>query len=213
MRLCRGRFSATIRVVEQQTVIFLGPQGSGKGTQVQLFKKFLTDTDSDRPIVHMEMGAALRRFSAVENSGYTQDLVRASLARGEFQPAFISSYLMAQIFIEQMQGNEHFIVDGFPREPIQAAIFDTAMDFYKRDPRIILNVIVSEEESLRRLLARGRNDDTEAGIRERLRWNREQVMPMIENYRSNSAYRVIDVEGVGEVEEIHEKILKALGLK
>ena len=187
MRLCRGRFSATIRVVEQQTVIFLGPQGSGKGTQVQLFKKFLTDTDSDRPIVHMEMGAALRRFSAVENSGYTQDLVRASLARGEFQPAFISSYLMAQIFIEQMQGNEHFIVDGFPREPIQAAIFDTAMDFYKRDPRIILNVIVSEEESLRRLLARGRNDDTEAGIRERLRWNREQVMPMIENYRSNSA--------------------------
>lgn len=198
--------------MNQQTVIFLGPQGSGKGTQVQLFKKFLADTDPDRPIVHMEMGAALRHFSAVENSGYTQDLVRASLARGEFQPAFISSYLMAQIFITEMRGNEHFIVDGFPREPKQAAVFDTAMDFYSRDPRVILNVTVPEEESVKRLLARGRNDDTEVGIRERLRWNREQVMPMIEQYRSNPAYQVIDVEGVGEVAEIHQKILSALRL-
>jgi adenylate kinase len=198
--------------MNQQTAIFLGPQGSGKGTQVQLFKKFLSENDSERPIVHMEMGAALRAFSSVENAGYTQDLVRASLARGEFQPAFISSYLMAQIFIEQMHGNEHFIVDGFPREPKQAAVFDTAMDFYKRNPRYILNVTVPEEESVRRLLARGRNDDTEAGIRERLRWNREQVMPMIEQYRSNPAYTVIDIEGVGDVQEIHQKILSALGL-
>lgn len=198
--------------MNQQTVIFLGPQGSGKGTQVQLFKKFLQDNDPERPVVHMEMGAALRQFSSAENSGFTQDLVRASLARGEFQPAFISSYLMARIFIEQMRGNEHFIVDGFPREPKQAAVFDTAMDFYKRDPRYILNVIVSEEESVKRLLARGRNDDTEAGIRERLRWNREQVTPMIEMYRSNEAYTVIDIEGVGDVDEIHREILKVLGL-
>jgi adenylate kinase len=198
--------------MDQQTVIFLGPQGSGKGTQVQLFKKFLQDNDPSRTIVHMEMGAALRQFSSPENSGYTQDMVRASLARGEFQPAFISSYLMAQIFIESMHGDEHFIVDGFPREPKQAAVFDTAMDFYKREPRVILNVTVPEEESVKRLIARGRNDDTEAGIRERLRWNREQVMPMIEDYRTNPAYKVIDIDGMGDVAAIHQSILKTLGL-
>jgi adenylate kinase len=198
--------------MEQQTVIFLGPQGSGKGTQVQLFKKFLVEQDSGRPIVHMEMGAALRKFASVENSGYTQDMVRASLARGEFQPAFVSSYLMAQIFIDQMHGNEHFIVDGFPREPKQAAVFDTAMDFYKREPRIILNITIPEEESLKRLLARGRNDDTETGIRERLRWNHAQVNPMIDAYRSNSLYQVIDVDGLGSVEEIHARILSVLEL-
>ena len=198
--------------MNQQTVIFLGPQGSGKGTQVQLFKKFLEEKDPERPILHLEMGAELRKFSSIENAGYTQDLVRASLARGEFQPAFISSYVMAKVFIAEMVGNEHFIVDGFPRETKQAAIFDTAMDFYQRDPRYILNVTVPEEESVKRLIARGRNDDTEAGIRERLRWNREQVMPMIDAYRSNPAYHVVDVEGVGDVQDIHQNILHALHL-
>ncbi|MGH7141722.1 MAG: adenylate kinase family protein [Minisyncoccia bacterium] len=196
--------------MEPQTTIFLGPQGSGKGTQVGLFKKFLQDRDSTRRIVHMEMGAALRAFAAGAGGGYTQDLVRTSLARGEFQPAFISSYLMAKIFIDEMRGDEHFIVDGFPREPKQAAVFDTAMDFYKRDPRVILNITVPEEESVTRLLARGRNDDTEAGIRERLRWNREQVDPMIDAYRSHPAYMVADIDGMGSVDEVHRRILTAL---
>ena len=198
--------------MEQQTVIFLGPQGSGKGTQVELFKKFLEERDPSRPILHLEMGAQLRSFYSVDNGNLTRRLVRESMLRGEFQPAFISSYLMAQFFIDTFQRDEHFVVDGFPREIKQAAIFDTAMDFYQRDPRIILNVVVPEEESVRRLLWRGRSDDTEAGIRERLRWNRDQVMPMIENYRSNPAYRVVDIDGVGAVEDIHQNILQALEL-
>jgi len=195
--------------VNTQTTIFLGPQGSGKGTQAKLLKEYLERNDSVHSVRYLEMGRSLREFG--ESGGYTQQLVHESLLRGELQPAFLSSYLMAKFFIEEVKGEEHIVVDGFPRELVQANIFDTAIEFYKRKP-VLLYVNVPDEEAVARLLKRGRNDDTEEGIRHRLSWSRVQMMPTIEAYKNNALYRVVEINGAQEREAVHQNILKALSL-
>lgn len=196
--------------MNQLTAIFLGPQGSGKGTQVGLLKDYLAKHDPERPVMHLDMGASLREFG--KSGGYTQELVHASLLRGELQPAFLSSYLMAKFFVENLKGDEHLVIDGFPREIVQAEIFDTAMRFYKREPFLLL-INISDDEAVARLLKRGRADDTEESIRHRLSWSRAQVMPTVEAYRKNPLYRVMDVDGARPVEEVHQDILRKLGLQ
>ncbi len=196
--------------MEQQTVIFLGPQGSGKGTQVELFKRFLQEKDPGRNIVHFEAGKALRAFG--EEGGHTPALVNASLRRGELQPMFILAHVMARVFIAQSTGNDHFVVDGFPRTSEQLALFDSAMHFYQQTHPTLLFINISVEAAVRRLMARGRSDDSESSIRTRLSWTREQVMPTIAQFRKDPEYRFIEINGERTIEEVHRDILNNLQL-
>jgi adenylate kinase len=190
----------------QQTLIFLGPQGSGKGTQLQLFKDYLQSADQGRRVVHYDSGAALRAFKDTE--GYTQGMVRESLAKGEIQPDFLAVTLFGNAFVRDMTGNEHVLLDGFPRTISQAHIFETAMRFYKRDKVMVINLDLSEPVVTQRMLKRGRQDDTEVGIRTRLAWYRAHVVPMLEYCKSNPLYDVLDINGDQAIERVHEDIVK-----
>jgi len=196
--------------VEQQTAIFWGPQGSGKGTQVTLFKEYLAKNDSERTVVHFDAGAAIRAFCA--EPGYTQEQVRKSVEKGELQPDFITTSLMSKMFISAMHGNEHLIIDGFPRTLDQYAIFDSAIRFYSREKPAILYIDISEEESVRRMLKRGRADDTEDSIRRRLAWTKETFSHVVELLRHNSFYRFIEINGEQSIDDVHREILGKLEL-
>ena len=197
--------------VNQLTVIFAGPQGSGKDTQVSLLKTYLEKNDPARPTIHFDAGTALRVFAA--HKGYTQEKVDASLKRGELQPMFVLADVMSEFFISNIKGDEHLLVSGFPRREDQQMLFDSAMDFYWCERPTLLFLSLPEEESLRRLLKRGRNDDTEAGIRERLRWTQSQTLPVLEKFRTNPKYRYIEIDGNRTIEDIHADILGKLNLQ
>jgi len=197
-------------LVNQLTVIVAGPQGSGKDTQVALLKEYLEKHDTARKTVHFDAGAALRAFAA--RAGYTQKKVEESLRRGELQPMFILADVMSAFFIENMQGNEHLLVSGFPRSEDQHMLFDSAIEFYKREDPTLLFLALPEDVSLARLLKRGRSDDTEESIRNRLRWTHSQTMPVIEKFRQNPKYRYLDVDGNRTIEAIHADIVSKLQL-
>jgi adenylate kinase len=196
--------------VNPLTVIVAGPQGSGKDTQVALLKEYLEKNDPSRPTVHFDAGTALRAFS--EGPGYTQVQVKESLSRGELQPMFILASVMASFLLSSMKGNEHLLVSGFPRSEDQQMLFDSAMNFYKRELPTLLFITLPEQESLARLLKRGRNDDTEEGIRERLRWNHAQTLPVLQKFKEDKAYTYTEVDGNRTREEVHADILAKLGL-
>jgi adenylate kinase len=59
---------------------------------------------------------------------------------------------------------------------------------------------------VRRLLARGREDDTEDVIRHRQRVYRSETAPLLDYYQDE----LITVDGVGEVDEVTNRILSAL---
>ncbi|OGG47981.1 hypothetical protein A3D66_02815 [Candidatus Kaiserbacteria bacterium RIFCSPHIGHO2_02_FULL_50_9] len=194
--------------MNQLTAIFLGPQGSGKGTQIDLLKDFLLKNDPQRAVVHFEMGAGLRAFA--EEGGYTQGLLDASIKRGELQPSFITTYTIARFFIEQVRGNEHIIIDGYPRSLEQLVDFNSLMLFYGRKKPIVFWIEISDETAVARLLKRGRNDDTETSIRNRLRWSREQSAAVLEKFRSAGNCSVVTVNGDRPIEEVHRDVIRAI---
>ena len=105
-----------------------------------------------------------------------------------------------------------FLLDGYPRTLAQV---DELNGMIKHTGHVLDAVVVltvDGEELVQRLLQRaetdGRSDDTEDVIRRRQELYLEQTEPLIEVYRGRGL--LIEVEGVGEVDEVTERIFKAL---
>ena len=145
--------------MNQQTLIFLGPQGSGKGTHAIELQNDLAKLDPSIPVVHFEMGKNLREIAA--QGSYTGELLKEIISRGELVPFNISSSVLSSYLMQHMHGNEHLIIDGFPRSDTQMEVLDATMAFYKRENPTVVHINISDEEGLKRLLLRGRADDTE----------------------------------------------------
>lgn len=194
--------------MNQLTAIFLGPQGSGKGTQVNLLKEYLSKNDS-RPLIYFTAGTGLRAFAAGE--GYTHEKVRPLIAGGKLMPTFITTALFSNRLIGSMHGNEHLILDGFPRTTDQIPDLNTAMQFYERKP-VVIYISLSDEVAKQRLKMRGREDDTEEGIEERLRWSRDEAAAVNEWFKKDPYYKFVEIHGERSIEEIHADIRKALDI-
>lgn len=195
--------------MQQQTLIFLGPQGSGKGTHAELAQEYLKKTDPERGILYFSAGKQLRAF--VEGQSYTAGLNRSIIEKGGLLPTFLSVHVFAEQLMHEMKGDEHLIIDGFPRTPDQVPILDSALRFYKREKSTIVYIDIPDEEAVKRLVARKRADDTEPAIRERLTWSRQYTGPILDWFRNNLQYRVIEIEGNHSIEEVHRTIDEKLG--
>lgn len=199
--------------VNKLTLVFLGPQGCGKGTQIGLLKESLLKKDSDCEIIHFEMGKGLRELATRDD--FTGKKTATILHEGGLIPYAISSSIFSQYLMEYVTGYErqHIIIDGFPRTKDQVPALDSAFDFFESKPVIVICINISDEEAVKRLLKRGRHDDTEESIRTRLEWSRRDTMPNIAWFRTQSDYKVIDIDGERSVEEVQKDILTQLGLQ
>ena len=190
-------------------VLFFGSQGAGKGTQVQLLIEHLMKRSS-RGVVHIDMGNELR---ALRDSGtYTGKLTGEIIDKGVRIYDFMAIYLQSKKVIDNFTGEEHIIADGLARGPDQTRAFDDMMQFFKRDGDFqIVNLIISDDTAIKRLLLRGRNDDTEETIRRRLAWTKTDVLPQIE-FLKGRGRSVHDINGEPDVQTIYKDILATLGL-
>ncbi len=196
--------------MNKQTLIFLGPQGSGKGTQIDLLKQHLAQVDAGRKILQFGMGQELRGLAT--RGDFTGKKTDGILRGGGLIPYSVSCAVFVQYLMNNIQGDEHIIIDGFPRTPDQVPMLDSALDFFEVKPAVVVCINISDEEAVKRLLLRGRNDDTEEGIRKRLAWSRKDTMPNVEWFRANPSYKVLDIDGERSVEEIQKDIISQLGL-
>jgi adenylate kinase len=99
-----------------------------------------------------------------------------------------------------------FLLDGFPRTRAQAEALDGVLGSAGLDAVITLDV--PEEEAVQRIMLRGRSDDTEETVRNRLAVYREQTAPLIDFYQRRGLVR--PVEGVGAVAEVLTRIVTVL---
>lgn len=198
--------------MEKQTLIFLGTQGSGKGTQSGLLKDFLSERDTSRPVVQVGMGKLMRELETEDT--YAGRRAKEILAGGNLIPYAVSTARFTNYLLSNLTTNEeHLLIDGYPRTPEQVPALDSAMEYFNRDKVVVVHLDISEEEAIKRLLPRKRYDDTEEGIRKRLKWSREQTMPNIEWFRKHGErYSVVDVFGERPVEEVQADIRRKLGL-
>ncbi|HEY4526790.1 MAG TPA: nucleoside monophosphate kinase [Candidatus Paceibacterota bacterium] len=190
------------------TVLFFGSQGAGKGTQVQMLIDFLK-SKGDRGIIRIDMGQELRnlRDSGLYAGALTGEVINAGVRMPDFMPI----YLQTKKIVDTFTGEEHIVADGLARGEDQTRAFDDAMKFFKRDDLQIINLVINDDTAVKRLMARGRNDDTEEAIRRRLTWTKTDVMPQLELLKSRG--RVIhEIDGEPDVDTIHKNILSALRL-
>ena len=193
------------------TVIFIGPQGSGKGTQIEKLKAALQAHEPERAVVDIQTGRRFRALAA-KGEGYTEQSVMRTLDSGTLQPLFLSVSLWADAMREHVDDSCHLLIDGFPRVVGEAHVLESAWKFYKRDQLSIINLDTPEDIVRARMQERSREDDTDTSIEERLAWYRTEVLPVIDYYREHPHATVYDIEGTGTIDDVHTAIVKALGL-
>jgi adenylate kinase len=194
--------------MEPITVLFFGSQGAGKGTQVKMLIDFLR-TKSDRGVIRIDMGQELRNLR--DTGTYAGKLTGEIIDAGIRIYDFMAVYLQTKLLVDNFTGKEHIIADGLARGADQTRGFDDMMKFFKRGNLQIVNLVISDDTAVKRLLSRGRNDDTEDAIRTRLAWTKSDVMPQLELLKNRG--RVIhEIDGEPDVETIHKNILATLGL-
>lgn len=193
------------------TVIFIGPQGSGKGTQIEKLKVVLEASDERRRVVDIQTGRRFRSLAAKQET-FAEDKVAETLNAGSLQPDFLSAVLWGQAMVDQLDPKSHLLIDGFPRTVAQIPDLEDAFHFFERGQIEVMNLVTPEEVVRARMQGRARADDTVESIEERLRWYREDTLPVVEYYRTRPNTVVHNIDGTDTIDGVHEQILKALKL-
>ena len=131
--------------------------------------------------------------------------VDAIMKAGEYVPDEITVEMLRER-IALPDASSGFILDGFPRTSGQVEALDSLIGSQGLDQVVVL--AVDEDALVDRLLARGRVDDTEDTVRNRFKVYQEQTQPLLDIYRGRGV--VVEVDGMGEVDEVTERILAAL---
>lgn len=189
-------------------LVFLGPPGAGKGTQAARLAGVYN-------VAHVSTGEILRSNVArqtplgIQAKEYMDlgDLVPDSLIRN-----------MIEHRLDEADTKKGWILDGFPRNVNQAYFIDELLSKKmvlteeKNGERaslfIAIDLVVSDEVLVKRLLARGRADDNEETIRHRLQVHHQKTEPLIEFYQKRD--RLVSIDGDRSVDEVAQALTEAL---
>lgn len=181
-------------------IVLLGPPGAGKGTQAELLADRLG-------VPAISTGDMLRQ--AVSSGTELGRKVQGIMASG----ALVDDATMADVVKDRLgraDARQGFLLDGYPRTLPQAHTLEGILTGVGQELDAVVLVEVPEEELVRRAVARGRGDDKEEIVRERLRVYREKTEPLIGYYRERGLLYPID--GNLPIEKVTSQMLIALGM-
>ena len=183
-------------------IILIGPPGAGKGTQAARLAEALN-------IPAISTGDIFR--ANVKGETELGKLAKRYMDAGEYVPDEVTNKMVADR-LSQDDAREGFLLDGYPRTAAQVAELDRMLAEAGTELSGVVELTADTDEVVARLLARaekeGRSDDSEDVIRHRLDVYAEQTQPLTDIYRERGLLR--EVDGLGEVAEITDRILAAL---
>ena len=217
-------------------LIFIGPPGSGKGTQAKRLA-------AQHGVPHISTGDMLRE--AIADGTALGQQAAPIMASG----ALVSDDLMIGIINDRLakpDAARGFILDGFPRTVVQAEKLDTIVGTSEgngsgneADGLLVLQLLVPDEAIVKRISLRrscpvcgaiyhlesappavdsvcdregaeliARPDDNETAVRKRLEAFHRQTLPVATFYKTKQVLR--EVDGIGPVDEVFERIERSL---
>jgi adenylate kinase len=183
-------------------LLIMGPPGAGKGTQATLIAEHygipaISTGDIFRAMKTADTPLARQVREIMESGGYVSD---------EITNAIVADRLA------QQDSRPGFLLDGYPRTLQQVQTLDDFLAESSRPLDAVISLLADTDEVVTRLLRRaeieGRSDDNEETIRVRLQVYSEQTEPLLDLYRSRGL--LVEVNGLGEVAEVSERIFAAL---
>lgn len=210
-------------------LIFVGPPGSGKGTQAHLLCERLN-------LVHISTGDILREAVRIGTPAGLR--AKPYMDSGKLAPDDLVNEVVADRF-RRDDRPDRFVMDGYPRTEAQAASFDQVLRQQFLDLTGVVLLLVDDAAILRRIIHRWscpqckrtyhsldnppkvpgicdqdgtplmqRSDDKEATVLQRLKEYHENTLNLVSHYRRQGLVR--DVRGEGDIESIYATILQAL---
>lgn len=180
-------------------IILFGPPGCGKGTQATFISEALA-------IPHLSTGDMLR--SAVSSGSEIGLKAKNIMESG----GLVSDQIVLSIVEQRIAKDDcekGFILDGFPRTVNQAEKLDLLLtNNNKLD--YVLRIIVDEEEIIKRLIARAREDDKPDVIKNRFKTYNSETQPLIPFYEERKI--LFNIDGMQEIEKVSEDIKKVIGV-
>jgi adenylate kinase len=186
----------------RKRLVFLGPPGAGKGTQAKRVAERLQipaistgDIFRSNVAGGTELGLLAKRY--MDAGEYVPDSITNDMVRGRLAAPDAAS---------------GFLLDGYPRTTAQVDVLDEMLADSGRSLDAVVELTADTDEVVKRLLKRaeieGRADDTEDVIRRRMEVYAEQTAPLTAVYEAHGLVRRVD--GMGAVDEVTERLLKAL---
>ncbi|AFA74552.1 adenylate kinase Adk [Gordonia polyisoprenivorans VH2] len=178
-------------------LVILGPPGAGKGTQAELLSESLG-------IPHISTGDL---FRANISQGTAVGIeAKRYLDAGDLVPSEITVD-MVRARVGEPDASKGFILDGFPRSTEQADALAEILDGLDSSLDAVLSFVVDPDVVVERMLARGRADDTEEVIRNRMSVYQKETAPLLDYYGD----QVKTIDAVGDIQDVHQRVLSALG--
>ena len=180
-------------------LVILGRQGSGKGTQAARLV-------GNYGPVHVSTGDMLRAAMAAGTELGRQ--ARALVDAGELVGDDVVNGIVAERLAEADVVERGFLLDGYPRTPDQAAALESFLAEAGTPLDGALNLDVPVDEVTARMMARGRADDTEEGIRRRLALYESETAPLLAWFDERGLLDVVD--GLGDEESVFARLSAAV---
>ena len=183
-------------------LVLLGAPGSGKGTQASRLREHLQ-------VPHISTGELLRAAVAAGTSLGMQ--AKSVMESG----GLVSDDIVLGMLEERLlrpDAADGFILDGYPRNLVQARALDALLLKIRQPMDIAVQLDVAQELLVSRLSGRahveGRADDSPESVRKRLSVYAEQTAPVVDYYRNTGKLACLD--GVGSVDDVFIRIIEAI---
>ena len=183
-------------------LLIMGPPGAGKGTQAKQIAEHyqipaISTGDIFRAMKHADTPLARQVRAIMESGGYVSDEITNEIVKDR---------------LAQPDCQKGFLLDGYPRTLQQVQTLDESLAETGRPLDAVISLLADTDEVVARLLKRaeidGRADDNEETIRVRLQVYAEQTEPLLDVYRSRGL--LVEVDGLGGVDEVSERVFAAL---
>lgn len=180
------------------TILMTGKTGSGKGVQARLLQQKLGFT-------LFSSGDRFREIKQTDTA--IGNRIREDMDKGLLMPSWLSIYVF-QEGLFKLKTSEGIVFEGTARKRPEAESFHEIANWLGRS-YLCIHLVVPDEEVIRRQVKRGREDSN----------NKEKIQTRLEEYRTYTASvidffreknKLVDVDGLGTPEEIHERILEIL---
>ena len=189
-------FRQFLEAVNGPKIIMIGGPGAGKSTYSEIITKKLN-------IPHIYTGDMMRKLAKQDTPDGRK--VKELLAKGEFAPIDIVMRSVKER-VSQSDAQNGYVFDGFPRNVEQAKKMTEENIEYD----YVVNLVVSEEEVIKRLTARGREDDKPEIIKQRLKVYERETRPLLDYFKDN----IINIKAEGDTpENIANKIIEKVKRK